>query len=482
MFSKLRTSIKKKLIAIQIITSLVLLVFFAVVYTFVELSDYRQSLRKELTAAADVLAHNAVSSLIFMDTAEAATTLGAMQSYEQLLNAWIMDKSGVLFASYSRKGSDDYSFLKLENNFYRIEGKDLLFSRPIMHDDEQIGTLNFRLDASDFRNKILTIVLISFGMIVIGVLISFFLANYTQRAISAPIFQLNHTFETIKKTKDFSVNLSKRSNDEIGRLYDGFNELIAEINHYHKNLGQLVKDRTAELEAANLQLKNTTEALKIEISERIKANEEVKDYDVKMRIILQTMEEGVTVYTGKEVKFVNAAFCRLTGYTENELIGKDTGEITNKILHPDDIARVAKAARECFAERKIEKMEYRYLHKSGEEIWVSGMPAIIPWDKEKAIIATVVNITRHIQDKLELKHAKEAAEAANQAKSAFLANMSHEIRTPMNAVLGYSQILQADKNLSETQQNYISAINKSGEHLLTLINDVLDMSKIEAGR
>ncbi|HBL60136.1 MAG TPA: hybrid sensor histidine kinase/response regulator [Cyanobacteria bacterium UBA8803] len=109
------------------------------------------------------------------------------------------------------------------------------------------------------------------------------------------------------------------------------------------------------------------------------------------------------------------------------------------------------------------------------------------WSQEEINLLQLVGeliamgCTRH-QAEEALIAAKDAAEAANRAKSAFLANMSHELRTPLNAILGFAQLLERDTTLTSKQRESVATINRSGEHLLNLIDDVLEMSKIEAGR
>ena len=166
--------------------------------------------------------------------------------------------------------------------------------------------------------------------------------------------------------------------------------------------------------------------------------------------------------------------------SENELIGKTDFDIFER--------QEAEKKREDELKVMLSgkpKIKYQELNiQNGQERWIltSKLPFFDENGKVIGIIGTSDDITERIEIESKLKKATEEAIAANLSKSTFLSNMSHEIRTPMNAILGYSQLLQDDDNLTKAQQDSLKTINKSGEHLLELINDILDMSKIEAGR
>src|ERR1035441_2676698 len=138
-----------------------------------------------------------------------------------------------------------------------------------------------------------------------------------------------------------------------------------------------------------------------------------------------------------------------------------------------------------FAKEEAFDVEYRIRRKDGQWIWLhSRAPSTYLRDGTRYADGLLSEITQRKRTEEELQRAKDAAEGANRAKSQFLASMSHELRTPLNAIIGFSEIL-ADRtfgDLNDRQLKYSNNILNSGRPLLQLINDILDLSKVEAGK
>jgi PAS domain S-box-containing protein len=158
-------------------------------------------------------------------------------------------------------------------------------------------------------------------------------------------------------------------------------------------------------------------------------------------------------------------------------------QIVFELLHPDDRQGFAQAV--ALSNQTLEPLahEWRIVTPSGKVKWVRANSR--PERRSNGDIVrygVVTDVSDRKQAEQELNQAKQVAEAANQAKSEFFANMSHELRTPLNVILGFTQLMARDASINAKQLSNLKIVNNSGEHLLELINDVLDMSKIEAGR
>ncbi|MCI0379821.1 MAG: response regulator [Gemmataceae bacterium] len=154
-------------------------------------------------------------------------------------------------------------------------------------------------------------------------------------------------------------------------------------------------------------------------------------------------------------------------------------------VHPDDRASLRQAWESALRDRTAFELQYRIKSGQGDyrQFLCRGVPVLLGVNAVREWIGTCTDITETIKEG-DLRRAKEAAEASNQAKSEFLAKMSHELRTPLNAVIGMSKMLSTQRfgKLNAKQLDYLQDISRAGEHLLNLINDILDLAKVESGR
>ncbi len=205
----------------------------------------------------------------------------------------------------------------------------------------------------------------------------------------------------------------------------------------------------------------------------------------RWKFALDGSGDGLWDWDGRTNKFYySTRWKEMRGYADHEI--GDTPHEWRSRVHPDDLPRVMAAIRSHHrGELPYYDLEYRVRHRSGHDVWIRDRGKIVRYGadgKADRIVGTQSDITRRKLDDQMLRD-KQAAELANQAKSEFLSRMSHEMRTPLNAVIGFSQLLGMNPSAlgAATVREYAGHVLGAGEHLLALIDDVLDLQKIEDG-
>lgn len=199
----------------------------------------------------------------------------------------------------------------------------------------------------------------------------------------------------------------------------------------------------------------------------------------KLKMMIKNSNDAFVLVNEKGEQFyVSDVSIGETGFTIEELLGP----IFNVIYH-EDVPLIVHTFEEIMKQPdKIQKVQYRHKHKNGGVIWYESVAQnFLSNPHIRAIIVNVRNIDVLKQKEIELIAAKNKAEESDRLKSAFLANMSHEIRTPMNGILGFANLLRANTLSKEIQAEYLEIIEKSGQRMLNIINDIIDISKIESG-
>jgi len=222
-----------------------------------------------------------------------------------------------------------------------------------------------------------------------------------------------------------------------------------------------------------------------DVTDEINTKFALQETEVQYQLIAEYSLDMLARHTPDgRITFLSPAAKKVLGVEPDTLIGQDMVQF----IHHDDRQHAQEAMSKLSASSDSARLTFRIQHLDGHFVWFeSTLHAVC--DGHTGDVVEVIAVTRDITERKgheqKLLEARERAEAANRAKSSFLANMSHELRTPLNAIIGFSEILKremygplGDANYSD----YAGLIYDSGSHLLDLINDILDMSKIEAGK
>lgn len=288
-----------------------------------------------------------------------------------------------------------------------------------------------------------------------AILTSLMVSYWLARRLTQPLQSLTQAAESLARG-DRAARVVESGPPELRALGRSFNAMSADIDRALETLEARVEERTQKLRQSEQFLRAVYDGAEAGI------------------FVIDVLHNGGFQFVGS-----SPAHARMSGIPTEALIGKTPHEL----LPPDIADAVSERYRTCL--RVGDRVTYEeMLVVDAVEVWslTTLTPVRDHSDRIVQIIGTGINISERRQAERAITRAKQAAEAANRAKSQFLANMNHELRTPLNAILGFAQLLERDRAVAPACQSYLDIINTSSEHLLGLIDDVLSLAKIEADK
>jgi len=459
--------IKNKIIIIIFITGALSTIAGNMINYVYEVNYSKKQLIANTLLQAKLIGENCWFPMEFNYPENATEVLKKLYTIPNIHDAILYTTTDTIFAQYHKTADSILqSPLELQNKISFIDDNYLHIKNPVIHKDKVYGYIYLRtfIDWTDIINRRIIVMLY---IIVAMLVIIFILAHFMQRYISDPIIKLTGKMSLVANNKDYTIRFANAGKDEIGELYNGFNLMLAEISERENEL----KSAYTALEINEKWLKKVMEKTPFPISMADEHGNIIYQNEKFVTIFGYTIEEIPTVTDWMQVAYPDEAY------------RKSVVDIWNR--------HVEQAKKD---NSDVQSREYLITCKNGvkRNVMVSGtlfgdilFTIFIDLTERKQAEEELRQHRDHLEQLVkdrtkELEIAKELAETANVAKSEFLSNMSHELRTPLNAILGFSKLLQYQKNVTEVQKEQLITVHQCGDHLLSLINDILDMSKIEA--
>jgi len=525
-------SISRKLTLMNVVVSAVALLLASGGFCAYDLYSFRLALIRNVSMQAQIIGDNTISALVFNDPPSAEKTLSALRANPNLIYAQIYTRDGQPFAGYWRDRAGEIRALPIipagQTQSYWFKNGHLGMARAIVFQGKPTGTVYIRSDLGAMNDR-----LRSYGLIVVAVLlVSLLVALVVGLLINRFMGSLYSKLETGNRFMDLSVDLF---------CVAGFDGFFKNLNpSFEKTLGFTTKelmakpylefihsdDRPATVvekdgleqgkvtfafenrylckdgsykwllwNAVSVSEQEAIYAVARDITERKRVETLLRESEERHRKLFENNPHPTWVFDRETLRFlaVNGAAVSKYGYSRDEFLAMTLKDIRP----PEDVPALLETVK-ALGEGNESSGAWRHRLKDGTIIDSENTSYALTFLGRPARVVVAVDVTQRKRDETEKREFTESLAATNQElglrnreveratqmKSKFLASMSHELRTPLNAIVGFSDLLAEGISgaLNPKQKRFVDHIKQGSAHLLQLINDILDLSKIEAGQ
>ena len=525
-------SLSRKLTLMNVLVSAVALVLASGSFCAYDLYSFRVALVRNVSMQAQIIGDNTVSALVFNDPQSAEKTLSALRANPNLMYAQIYTRDGQPFAGYWRDRAGETRALPIipagQTQSYWFKDGHLGMARAIVFQSKPTGTVYIRSDLGAMNDRLRTYALIVVAVLLVSLLVALLVGLLINRFMGS----LYSKLETGNRFMDLSVDLF---------CVAGFDGFFKNLNpSFEKTLGFTTKelmakpylefihpdDRSATVvekdgltqgkvtfafenrylckdssykwllwNAVSVPEQETIYAVARDITGRKRSEALLRESEERHRKLFDNNPHPTWVFDRETLRFlaVNDAAVHQYGYSRDEFLAMTLKDIRP----PEDVPALVETVKNL-GEGNESSGAWRHRLKDGTIIDTENTSYALNFLGRAARVVVVVDITQRKRDEAEKREIMDSLAATNQElglrnreverathmKSKFLASMSHELRTPLNAIVGFSDLLGEGTSgvLNTKQKRFVDHIKQGSAHLLQLINDILDLSKIEAGQ